>query len=56
MSETGTAAEITPSGRADSALLPTLAVLGAVSLWGAAFPAMRVTIKVLGPWGVMWVR
>lgn len=40
----------------ESALLPTLAVLAAVFLWGAAFPAMRVTIKVFGPWGVMWLR
>lgn len=39
-----------------STLLPTLAVLGAVFLWGAAFPAMRVTIKAFGPWGVMWMR
>lgn len=41
---------------AGGALLPTLSVLGAVILWGASFPAMRVAIQALGPWGVMWLR
>ena len=48
--ETGHAADSAPT------MLPTLAVIGAAVLWGASFPAMRVTIGVFGPWAVMWMR
>jgi drug/metabolite transporter (DMT)-like permease len=39
-----------------SALVPTLAVIGAVLLWGGSFSAMKVAVSGLGPWTVMWVR
>lgn len=37
-------------------MLPILAILGAVFLWGGSFSAMRVAIKVLNPLTVMWLR
>jgi drug/metabolite transporter (DMT)-like permease len=40
----------------DSSLGATLALLGAVFLWGASFPAMRVVVQAVGPWAVMWIR
>jgi drug/metabolite transporter (DMT)-like permease len=32
------------------------ALLAAVVLWGASFSAMRVTLRALNPWSVMWLR
>jgi len=37
-------------------LLPRLAVLGAVLLWGASFSTMRIALQDLHPWSVMWLR
>lgn len=42
--------------RANSNLLPRLAVLAAVILWGGSFSAMRTALGVLPPWTVMWLR
>ncbi|MDO9583584.1 MAG: DMT family transporter [Desulfomicrobium sp.] len=38
------------------ALLPRLAVVGAVLLWGASFSTMRIALEDLHPWSVMWLR
>jgi drug/metabolite transporter (DMT)-like permease len=48
-----------PSGNAParpSLLLPGLAALGAVTLWGLSFPAMKVAVQALGPMPLMWAR
>lgn len=37
-------------------LLPTLAVLGAVVLWGSSFSAMKSVLDVLDPMAAMWCR
>ncbi|MGE4293351.1 MAG: DMT family transporter [Desulfovibrio sp.] len=37
-------------------LWPVAAVLGAVVLWGSAFPMMKAVLAVFGPWTVMWLR
>mgnify|MGYP000250608428 CR=1 FL=1 len=37
-------------------LLPVAAILAAVFLWGGSFAAMRVAVKALNPWTVMWCR
>ncbi len=37
-------------------LLPFVAVLAAVLLWGSSFAAMRVALRALNPWSVMWIR
>ncbi|MBI9089994.1 MAG: DMT family transporter [Desulfobacterium sp.] len=37
-------------------LLPMAALLTAVLLWGASFAAMRIAVKALSPWTVMWIR
>lgn len=37
-------------------LLPVVAILVAVILWGGSFAAMRVTLDALSPWAVMWIR
>jgi len=42
--------------RAGEELLPVAAVTAAALLWGGSFSAMRVTVPVLGPWTVMWLR
>jgi len=49
-------ATIQVSSPAPAALLPTLAILGAVLLWGGSFSAMRVAVQALSPRAVMWVR
>ena len=36
--------------------LPLVAILAAVLLWGASFAAMRISVKVLEPAAVMWLR
>ncbi|WP_164562083.1 DMT family transporter [Nitratidesulfovibrio vulgaris] len=46
----------TPSRTAVSPLLPVLAALAAVVLWGGAFPAMKVAVQTLGTWQMMWAR
>lgn len=38
------------------ALLPRLAVVGAVVLWGASFSTMRIALQDLHPLSVMWLR
>lgn len=40
----------------NASLLPVAAILMAVFLWGGSFAAMRVTLKALSPWAVMWIR
>ncbi len=47
---------ITLSRGADSEAPPTLAILGAVLLWGSSFPAMKAALQYLDPWTVMWMR
>ncbi len=37
-------------------LLPMAALLTAVLLWGGSFAAMRLAVKALSPWTVMWIR
>jgi drug/metabolite transporter (DMT)-like permease len=37
-------------------LLPMAALLTAVLLWGGSFAAMRIAVKALSPWTVMWIR
>ena len=37
-------------------LWPVLAILAAVLLWGGSFSAMRVVVRTLNPWTVMWGR
>ncbi|NCC25507.1 MAG: DMT family transporter [Deltaproteobacteria bacterium] len=37
-------------------MIPVLAVLGAVLLWGSAFAAMKHLVETLNPWAVMWLR
>ncbi len=37
-------------------VLPALALLAAVVLWGMSYPAMKVVVQALGPWAVMWTR
>ena len=39
-----------------SEFVPTLAVLGAVFLWGSSFPAMKLVVAVFDPMTVMWAR
>lgn len=57
MSDTtqSTAPQATPARR-ESKWLPIFAMLGAVTLWGGAFPAMKIAVHELGPWSLMWVR
>ncbi|WP_250645556.1 DMT family transporter [Salidesulfovibrio onnuriiensis] len=40
----------------ETEVLPTLAILGAVLLWGSSFPAMKAVLAYLEPWTVMWLR
>ncbi len=37
-------------------LLPILALLAAVLLWGLSYPAMKSVVAVLDPQAVMWAR
>lgn len=37
-------------------VLPVLALLAAVLLWGGSYPAMKIVVQALGPWAVMWTR
>jgi drug/metabolite transporter (DMT)-like permease len=45
-----------PNTKPDESILPVVAILLAVMLWGGSFAAMRVTLKALSPWSVMWIR
>jgi len=36
--------------------LPVVAILAAVIWWGGSFSAMRVLLRALSPWSVMWLR
>lgn len=40
----------------DRALLPVLALLTTVVLWGLSYPAMKTVVTVLDPQAVMWAR
>lgn len=42
--------------RPEGTLVPTLAVLAAVLLWGSSFAAMKHLVGILDPWAVMWLR
>jgi drug/metabolite transporter (DMT)-like permease len=47
----------TPERKAPSfSVLPYLAILGAVLLWGGSFSAMKIAVGALNPWSVMGVR
>ena len=37
-------------------ILPVVALLAAVLLWGASFSAMRTALMTLDPWSVIWLR
>jgi drug/metabolite transporter (DMT)-like permease len=45
-----------PDTKPNESILPVVAILLAVILWGGSFAAMRVTLKALSPWTVMWIR
>jgi drug/metabolite transporter (DMT)-like permease len=45
-----------PNTKPNESILPVVAILLAVMLWGGSFAAMRVTLKALSPWTVMWIR
>lgn len=45
-----------PNMTSNQSILPVIAILLAVMLWGGSFAAMRVTLKALSPWTVMWIR
>ena len=45
-----------PRISAPPALWPALALLAAALLWGGSFAAMRVALRVLNPWSLMWLR
>lgn len=36
--------------------LPVTALLAAALLWGGSFSAMRLSVQVISPWSVMWLR
>jgi len=44
------------SASSASPLWPVLAMLAAMLLWGGSFAAMRVALRVLDPWSMMWIR
>lgn len=50
------AATLAQSPARSDTLLPRVAILMAVLLWGGSFPAMKVAVAALGPWTVMWAR
>ena len=37
-------------------IVPVLAILGAVLLWGSSFATMKHLVGTLNPWAVMWMR
>jgi drug/metabolite transporter (DMT)-like permease len=45
-----------PHSKPSESILPVVAILVAVMLWGGSFAAMRLTLKALSPWTVMWIR
>ncbi len=52
----GTTTGTRPHTKPTESIVPVVAILLAVMLWGGSFAAMRVTLKVLSPWTVMWIR
>jgi drug/metabolite transporter (DMT)-like permease len=44
------------SAASPALLWPVLAMLAAMLLWGGSFAAMRVALRVLNPWSMMWIR
>ncbi len=44
------------TNESESQLIPVLAILSAVLLWGSAFAAMKHLVATLNPWAVMWLR
>ncbi|WP_432734910.1 DMT family transporter [Maridesulfovibrio sp. FT414] len=42
--------------KTNSNIVPVMAILGAVLLWGSAFAAMKHLVATLNPWAVMWMR
>ena len=52
----GPALTIHKNAESRTSLWPVAAILMAVFLWGGSFAAMRVTLKTLSPWAVMWIR
>ncbi len=37
-------------------ILPVVALITAVILWGGSFAGMRYVVKFINPWSVMWIR
>ncbi|WP_319778174.1 DMT family transporter [Maridesulfovibrio sp.] len=44
------------SNQSNKTIIPVIAILGAVLLWGSAFAAMKHMVETLNPWAVMWLR
>lgn len=44
------------STRKQTDIVPLIAVMGAVLLWGSAFAGMKYLVGTLNPWAVMWLR
>ena len=48
---------MTPSkGAATGKVVPIVALIAAALLWGGSFSAMRLALKSMNPWSVMWLR
>ncbi len=47
---------MTNKNSATSNIIPVMAIMGAVLLWGSAFAAMKHLVDTLNPWAVMWMR
>lgn len=52
----GTTTGPQPNTKPNESILPVVAILLAVLLWGGSFAAMRMTLRALSPWTVMWIR
>jgi drug/metabolite transporter (DMT)-like permease len=37
-------------------IIPVLAILGAILLWGSSFAAMKHLLASMNPWAIMWMR
>jgi drug/metabolite transporter (DMT)-like permease len=48
--------EMTFGKRIKTDLLPRIALLTAVVLWGASFAATRIVLREVSPWSLMWLR
>ncbi|NDV23057.1 DMT family transporter [Desulfovibrio sp. JC022] len=42
--------------RSNKNIIPVIAILGAVLLWGSSFAAMKHLVGSMNPWAVMWIR